>query len=506
MFRRKKQVNIPADPDNEISVLLAANYPLICAVTTEEQRVIDVVAEFSEQNKYQVFLWSLARGVHDLKGNLVPGSSRAGENTPSKLMNFIERYDKDAVFILLDYHHILKDPECVRGLKDTVLRVNDMPYAIDLNLGGSRRPIVMTMPVMSIPEDLQSLTTVVHVPLPKPEEFIELLVDRKEQQIPSEELEQIASAAKGLTLMEAYNVFVKSKRLTGRIDPKVVKSEKEQVIRKSGLLEYIEPEVNFDNIGGLQNLKTWVRRRKQAYSAHARSFGLEPPRGLVITGIQGCGKSLACKAIASELGMPLLKVDVGALFSKWVGESEANVRKMLQVAESVAPCVLWLDEIDKSLSSGQGGDSGTSTRVIATILNWMQERREPVFVVATANDISVLRPETIRKGRFDEIFFVDLPSPEERKEILAIHLRKRGRNPGSYDLDQVVEVTDGWSGAELEELVKEALYLAYDEQARDVETEHLMRCTTETRPLSVTMSEKLEEIRRWAKERARPAH
>jgi len=282
--------------------------------------------------------------------------------------------------------------------------------------------------------------------------------------------------------------------LTGR-DVKSILDEKEQIIRKSGILEYTAAVEDFSGIGGLGQLKAWLRQRNEGFSQRARDFGLPNPRGVMLVGVPGCGKSLCAKAVAAEWQKPLLKFGLGRVFAGLVGESEERMRKALSVAEGVAPCVLWIDELEKGLAGiGGSGDSGVATRVFGTLLTWLEEKRQPVFVVATANNISQLPPELLRKGRLDEIFFVDLPTPRNRAEILMIHLGRRKRAPTDYDIVAVVHATDGFSGAELEETVVNALYEAYSSPERELKTEHLLPSAREIIPLSHSRAREMESL------------
>jgi len=286
-----------------------------------------------------------------------------------------------------------------------------------------------------------------------------------------------------------------------------VLDEKRQVIRKSGLLEYYPTEERLQNVGGLDALKTWLARRGAAFSEAARKFGLPEPKGLLLLGVQGCGKSLTAKAIAAQWGLPLLRLDMGRIFSGLVGSSEENLRRAIQVAESVAPVVLWIDEIEKGLAGMQSSgvsDGGVTARVMGTLLTWLQEKTAPVFVVATANRIEQLPPELLRKGRFDEIFFIDLPALPERREILEIHVRKRGRDPAAYDLDLLARRAEGFSGAELEQAVISGLYDAFAE-GKELGQDHLERAVSDSLPLSTTMREDIERLRDWARTRTRAA-
>jgi SpoVK/Ycf46/Vps4 family AAA+-type ATPase len=280
---------------------------------------------------------------------------------------------------------------------------------------------------------------------------------------------------------------------------KSILDEKEQIIRKSGILEYTAAVEDFNGIGGLGQLKRWLAQRNEGFSQKARDFGLPNPRGVMLVGVPGCGKSLCAKAVAAEWQKPLLKFDLGRVFAGLVGESEERMRRALAVAENVAPCVLWIDEMEKGLAGiGGVGDSGVATRVFGTLLTWMEEKKHPVFVVATANNIDQLPPELLRKGRMDEIFFVDLPTPRDRAEILMIHLAKRQRTPADYDIPALVRASDGFSGAELEEVVIDALYEAYSSPERMLNTGHLLNSARQIIPLSRSRARDIETLRQWA--------
>jgi SpoVK/Ycf46/Vps4 family AAA+-type ATPase len=322
--------------------------------------------------------------------------------------------------------------------------------------------------------------------------------------------ERLLQAALGLTLGEAENVFakiiVKEERLSGE-DVNEVFAEKQQIIRKSGLLEYYATNENFSNVGGMGVLKDWLDKRSLAFSAEARAFGLPPPKGILMLGVQGCGKSLCAKAVSTQWQLPLLRFDMGRMFGSLVGSSEENVRRAIAVAESVAPAVLWVDEIDKAFAGSQGSgatDGGTTARVFGTFLTWLSEKTAPVFVVATANDISQLPPELLRKGRLDEIFFVDLPGEEERAEVFRIHITKRGREAAEFDIADLASRTRDFSGAEIEEVINSALYDAFYDKAQ-LRTEHILKAVAETVPLAKTMDEQIGRLRSWAEGRARNA-
>jgi SpoVK/Ycf46/Vps4 family AAA+-type ATPase len=322
--------------------------------------------------------------------------------------------------------------------------------------------------------------------------------------------DRLLQAALGLTLGEAENVFariiVKGERLSGA-DVSEVFAEKQQIIRKSGLLEYCSPAESFAHVGGLAILKDWLNKRAAAFTKDARAFGLPAPKGILMLGVQGCGKSLCAKAVSRLWQLPLLRFDMGRMFGSLVGSSEENVRRAISVAESVAPAILWVDEIDKAFAGSQGSgvsDGGTTARVFGTFLTWLSEKTAPVFVVATANDISQLPPELLRKGRLDEIFFVDLPSAEERGEIFRIHLERRRRQAEQFDLPALAEASRDFSGAEIEEAINSALYDAFYNQ-RPLATDCILATLSQTVPLAKTMDEQINRLRRWAEGRARNA-
>jgi SpoVK/Ycf46/Vps4 family AAA+-type ATPase len=322
------------------------------------------------------------------------------------------------------------------------------------------------------------------------------------------QIDVFTEAALGLTFEEASNVLAKSLiQHKGKLEVETILSEKKAIIRKSGLLEYYEAREKFGDVGGLTVLKEWLVKRQGAFTQRARDFGLPLPKGILLIGIPGCGKSLTAKAVGALWQMPLLRLDVGKVFSGLVGSSEENIRKAIQTAEAVAPAVLWLDELEKGFSgvqsSGQS-DAGTTARVFGSFITWLQEKSTPVFVIATANDVSMLPPELLRKGRFDEIFFVDMPTEQERKDIFTIHLQKKKRPLERFDLGRMASAAKGFSGAEIEQAVVSALYDAFFEGA-DLSTESLEKACGEIIPLGLTMKEKIDDMREWARSRARSA-
>jgi SpoVK/Ycf46/Vps4 family AAA+-type ATPase len=491
----------------ELDTLIRARYPLIYLVSSEEPRILEFLRGIAQGHGKSLIGWSAIRGFHRLDsthGLPFPG----GTEDPLVALRAVPAIQESALVVFNDLHAWLDDRRVVRALRE-----------LGQALKSSYTTVLILAPVLQLPVELEKEIAVLDVPLPTFGELAELLRDivgvvrksgRVRIELKREEGEQLVKAALGLTLNEAENAFAKAIAENDRLDGtdiQRVMEEKRQVIRKSGLLEYYPVEHALGAVGGLQNLKDWLHRRARAFSAEARAFGLPEPRGLLLLGVQGCGKSLTAKAIASQWALPLLRLDMGRVFSGLIGSSEENLRRAIRVAESAAPAVLWLDEIDKALSgSASSGvtDGGTTARVLGTFLTWLQEKTVPVFVVATANRVEGLPPELLRKGRFDEIFFIDLPDAPERAEILRIHLRRRGRDPASFDLLQLAARSDQFSGAELEQVVVEGLHEAFaaGSELRDL---HLLRAIADTVPLAVTLREEVARVRDWSRDRTRPA-
>src|SRR5512133_27243 len=490
----------------ELDVLVRARYPLVYLVTSEEQRLEAVLAELAETHGKTLLGWSVAKGFRRLGGSKTAGLEGAKE--PLAALAAIEKLSDPSLVVLKDFHPYLQDPAVVRALRE-----------LSHSLKSTFTTVVLLSPTLVIPPEIEKEVSVLDVPLPGYRDLLQLLKEivgvvrqgnRAKVELTKDDADQLIKAAQGLTLAEAENAFAKAIAHDGRLskdDVPLVLEEKRQVIRKSGLLEYYPTDVKLANVGGLDALKSWLARRGAAFSEAARKFGLPEPKGLLLLGVQGCGKSLTAKAIAAQWRLPLLRLDMGRIFSGLVGSSEENLRRAIQVAESVAPVVLWIDEIEKGLagvSSSGFSDGGVSARVAGTLLTWLQEKTAPVFVDATANKIEQLPPELLRKGRFDEIFFIDLPSAAERRDILDIHVRRRGRDPGAHDLEALARRTAGFSGAEIEQAVISSLYDAFAE-GRELEPAHLVRAVEDARPLSVTMREEIARLREWSRTRTRAA-
>lgn len=499
-------------PEQELEILIRARYPIIYVSTWEEERVELLLREIADKRDKKLFVWTITQGIVRSGADHQRGKSGGRTADPVAALDAVIDQVDPAIFLLKDFHCFTSGERCnisiVRRLRDAAFHLRD-----------TYKTIVIVAPQVNIAPELQKDVTVVDFPLPGAPEFHQLL-DRIVQDVrensqieialePSDR-EKLLHAARGLTLREAENVFAKTLVVDGRLsaeDIDMVFSEKQQIIRKSGLLEYYETNERMAHVAGLDNLKDWFRKRSIAFTDRAARFGLPSPRGVLLLGVQGCGKSLCAKAVAAMWRLPLLRFDVGRMFSSLVGSSEENVRRAIQTAESVAPVILWIDEIDKALagSAGSAGsDGGTASRVFGTLLTWLSEKSSPVFVIATANDISHLPPELLRKGRLDEIFFVDLPNSEERKEVFRIHLARRARDPEKFQIDALAAASEGFSGAEIEEVVISGLFDAFSQKS-DLNSDILAASVAETVPLSRTMSEELNRLRTWASGRARPA-
>jgi ATP-dependent 26S proteasome regulatory subunit len=495
----------------EIETLIRARYPIIYIVTGEELRAQKVVVDIAKKRDKNAFEWSYSSGILPAGMSIQSQKSRSGATKDPLLAldQVIDQVDP-AIYIFKDFHPFLTKNNfaVVRKLKD-----------IALQLKSSYKTIVLISPVLEIPVELEKEITVLNFPAPGRDELAALLQDiltdvQKVRQVKVDldeaGRERLLQAALGLTLGEAENVFAKI-IVTGdgleADDVQAVFAEKQQIIRKSGLLEYYAATESFDSVGGLAALKDWLEKRSLAFSKEARDYGLPAPKGILMLGVQGCGKSLCAKAVSSLWQLPLLRFDMGRMFNSLVGSSEENVRKAVAVAESVAPAILWVDEIDKAFAGSQGSgssDGGTTARVFGTFLTWLSEKTAPVFVVATANDISHLPPELLRKGRLDEIFFVDLPAQSEREQIFGIHIARRKRVPENFDLALLAENSKDFSGAEIEEAITSAMYDAFY-AGRELETEDVLKAIHETVPLARTMDEQINHLRSWAGGRARDA-
>lgn len=495
----------------EIETLIRARYPILYIISSEEMRVQQLVADIAKKRQKKMFEWSYSTGIVPA-GTSIQSQKNRNPTTkdPLAALDQVIEQVEPAIFIFKDFHPFLTKNNfaVTRKLKE-----------IALHLKNSFKTIVLVSPVLEIPTELEKEITVLNYPLPTREDLSALLdhiiadvKQFKQVKIDLDEAgrERLLQAALGLTLGEAENVFakiiVKDERLSGN-DVNEVFAEKQQIIRKSGLLEYYATNESFTNVGGMAVLKEWLDKRAIAFTTEARAFGLPAPKGILMLGVQGCGKSLCAKAVSNLWQLPLLRFDMGRMFGSLVGSSEENVRRAIAVAESIAPAILWVDEIDKAFAGSQGSgstDGGTTARVFGTFLTWLSEKTAPVFVVATANDISQLPPELLRKGRLDEIFFVDLPSRDERLEVFRIHVTKRGRDVAQFDLAALADASPNFSGAEIEEAINSALYDAFYAKT-ELTTQQVLVALAQTVPLAKTMDEQINRLRSWADGRARNA-
>jgi SpoVK/Ycf46/Vps4 family AAA+-type ATPase len=537
------------NPVDRLKILINSSIPIVVMETVEELRAVGLVRSACAELNIAVLEWSIADGLvrsasnapalpaaalqmrinatrHTADANAPESGKVAIYNTaePVQALANMESMTLEAVFILKDFHRHLEEPVVVRRLRD-----------VGQKFSSNRRTLVLTGPSISMPPELASLVEYLDLPLPDVQRLREIVEETFKRlsksctvqlKADASDVDMIAANLRGLTEEEAERAISQALVARYALCPETamdVLEAKRDLLRHSGMLEFIDVSENMATIGGLENLKRWLAQRRGAWEDSARAFGLEPPRGVIILGVQGCGKSLCARAVAGEWKLPLVKFDTAAVFDKFIGETEKRIQKVFKMAEGLAPCVLWIDELEK-VFAGSGPDSasvdaGVSSRLLASFLGWMQERKAPVFVAATCNNVTALPPELIRKGRFDELFFVDLPNQSERKQIFAIQLSNRKRKPAEFDLDRIAAAAQGYSGAEIEAAIQTALYAAYSRRqgslkhlngsepaeagiGDDVANEDLLLALRQTVPLSTTRAEEIEELREWAKTRA----
>ncbi|HLR69955.1 MAG TPA: AAA family ATPase [Pseudogracilibacillus sp.] len=505
---------------NRLSHYLRARFSFLSITTWEESRLIDDIKKICQDEKLiktkrKVYVWSVTNGF------VVDGDTSLRKyKQPMQALEQIEKIDEPAVFILQDFHIYFGNSSNRQNQYALIRKIRDLVSVLENT--PNPKNVIFVSPTFNIPLELEKVVMIVDYGLPSYEEIKkvlhEMIVLNKDNpritiDLNEEEEESVIKAALGLTIQEAENSFALSLVMDGRLDINTVDhvlSEKQQIIKKNEILEYIPKSLDMKDVGGLDNIKNWLIKRDRSWLGSAEAYGLPAPKGLLITGIPGCGKSLIAKAVSSLWNLPLLKLDMGKIFSGVVGSSEENMRKAIETAEAIAPSILWIDEIEKGLAgTNSSGDSGTASRIFGTFLNWMQDKTEPVFLVATANDIQKLPPEFLRKGRFNEIFFVDLPTQKEREAIFKIHLEKRlisETSRGDFPLEnttyeQLANMTEGFIGAELEQVVISALFEAFAE-TRAIQMNDLKKAIEETIPLSVTQAEQIKALREWASVRA----
>lgn len=473
----------------DLDLLLRARYPLLFIPTGEEERLEAILKDLQPQRA--VYIWDFVEGY---QGN--PNDAGFGKRNPLQALEFVEKLPASAtaILVLRDFQRFLEDVAISRKLRNLARLLKAQP-----------KTIVIISANVNIPADLADAITVVEFPLPQASEIeteIRNLWQQLGQPLPERGLGALVRACQGLTLERIRRVLgqaIAKNNALSLEDVDLVLAEKRQILQQTQILDYSPATETLADIGGLENLKDWLLRRGGSFSERARQYGLPYPRGLLLVGIQGTGKSLTAKVIAHQWQLPLLRLDVGRLFAGLVGESESRTRQMIQIAEALAPCVLWIDEIDKAFMGVDGrGDAGTSSRVFGTFITWMAEKTSPVFVVATANNIQALPPELLRKGRFDEIFFVGLPTSEEREAIFQVHLtRLRPQTLRSYDLRRLAYETPDFSGAEIEQCIIEAMHIGFS-QERDFTTEDILTAASELVPLARTASEQVQHLQAWA--------
>ncbi len=486
----------------ELNILIQAQYPLIYLVTAEEDRAEKEIAAISQmkQQPRKLYVWTLTHGMVE------HGQARTTQHntiSPEAAIEWTTRHKEPAIFVFKDLHPFKDSAAVTRWLRDAIA-----------SFQGTQKVIILMSPIQQIPIELEKEVVVLDFALPSLGELDRVLshqLDKTRQnRLSNEGREKLLKASLGLTQDEAEKVYRKAHVKRGKIteaEVDIVLSEKKQLIRRNGILEFIEEDETIDAVGGLEELKGWLVQRSGAFSERARTYGLPQPKGMLILGVPGCGKSLIAKTTSRLWGLPLLRLDMGRVYDgSMVGRSEANLRGALKTAESISPAILFIDELDKAFSGAGSGDSdgGTSSRIFGSFLTWMQEKTSPIFVMATANRIEKLPGEFLRKGRFDEIFFVDLPTQSEREAVFRIHLSKRNRDLERFDLEQLSKVADGFSGAEIEQALIAAMYDAFA-QNREFTQLDIIAAIKATLPLSRTMTEQVTALRDWARQRARPA-
>ncbi len=487
-------------PIRDLEAIVRSRTPLIMLESAEETQILRVVRQIAQRMQLKAFRWTVTEGLEALDPADQPMISVTKSH---EVLNYIKTSARHSLFVLLDFHPHLTDAVHIRHLKD-----------IALSYQKHFSTVVLAGPTVKMPEELLPFTAEFRLPLPSPDEVRGIVFDvagewgaehgQRDVQTTNKVIDLLVRNLVGLSATDVRRLARKAINDHGIISeteiPEVMRA-KYELLSRDGVLSFEHDTTKFSEIGGMKHLRRWLEVRKEFFLEETEVH-LDPPRGLLLLGVQGCGKSLVAKAAAAIFHAPLLRLDFGVLYNKYYGETERNLRKAFETAEVMAPCVLWMDEIEKGVAV-QSDDDGLSRRILGTFLTWMSERKKPVFVVATANDIMRLPPELVRKGRFDEIFFVDLPSAENRRDILLIHLRKRALDAAQFDLAALVEATSGFSGSEIEQAVVSGMYSAYARR-HTLTQEDLLTEIRQTRPLSVVMSEKVQELRAWAATRTVP--
>lgn len=488
---------------DELRLLVNSRHPIITVETPEEERFEQMLLEVAMELSVPLFEWSVTTGLAKYHGAAIYNTEQ-----PEQALANIALIQGDGIFLLKDFARYCDNDRICRRLRDLAEKFRT-----------ARRAIVISAATLQLPAEVASEAVPFQLGLPAAEELLPGVksvlaeLNREQRIVVSLDVAGIGQVARnlaGLSQEEALRTLRMSILARGRADAALlddVLDAKRRALRSDGLIESVRRDASFGDVAGLQRLREWIAKRKSALTPEGQRFGLVPPKGILITGVQGCGKSLAARAVAGEWGFELARLDAGALYDKFVGESEKKLHKALELAQKLAPMVLWIDEIEKAFASaGSSGDAdaGLSQRLLATLLTWMQDRESGVFLAATSNNITVLPPEMMRKGRFDEIFFVDLPNVEVRAALFELHLKKRGRDVVTFDLPKLGAGSEGFSGAEIEQVIVAGLYTAFA-QKQQLTTDVLLAEIRATQPLSVTRAEEVESIRQWAKTRAAPA-
>ncbi|MGB9432330.1 MAG: AAA family ATPase [Candidatus Acidiferrum sp.] len=488
---------------DQLCLLVNSRNPIITVETSEEQRFSALLGHVADRLSIPLYCWSVTTGLARAGAAALYNSDQ-----PEQALANIGTVQGDGIFLLKDFARYCDNDKISRKLRD-----------LADGFRTARRSVIILAAALSLPPELSADAVEFQLGLPSSEELLgsvrSTLAELSAKQgvpnvLDAVGLGQLAKNLTGLSEEEALRVLRQCALARGKADAGLlddVAKGKRQALRTEGLLENVKRDASFRDVAGLGRLREWIAKRKSAWTPEGQRFGLVPPKGILITGVQGCGKSLAARAVAGEWGYDLVRLDAGALYDKFVGESEKRLRKALELAQKLSPVVLWIDEIEKAFASaGASGDAdaGLSQRLLATLLTWMQDRESGIFLAATSNNITVLPPEMLRKGRFDEIFFVDLPNTQTRAALFTLHLKKRSRDPGTFDTGKLGEASEGFSGAEIEQAIVSGLYTAFS-QKQQLSTEILLGEIKSTQPLSVTRAEEISSIREWAKNRAAPA-
>ena len=493
------------DGRHDLEVILRSRTPIIVIETRDEARMLETLQTISVASSSDLYLplfkWTVTDGLQRLDIALEPQTINS---QPTDVLKHIRAVSKPGIYVLLDFHPFLEDPIHVRLIKDICIRYREVP-----------RQIVLISHTVKLPRELESYSARFDMSLPTELErrnIVKKVADEWVSEHPGSRVKADAKAHEILIRNLAGLTYADTEQLARNaiyVDGAITKSDlpgvmqaKYELLNRGGALQFEYDTARFNDLGGMERLKTWLAKRKSVFRGDEDIAHLDSPKGIVLLGVQGCGKSLAAKATAGIFGVPLLRMDFGAVYDKYHGETERKLRESLQTADVMSPCVLWIDEIEKGIA-GRGGETGTTQRVLGTFLTWMAEKQSQVFVVATANNIDSLPPELVRKGRFDEIFFVDLPNTENRRSILSIHLQRRNQELEEFDLAAIADATKGFSGSEIEQAVVSALYAAHA-QSKSLATGHILAEVAETHPLSVVMQEQIASLRQWANGRTVP--